>query len=273
MTGKWSSKPKQQNVARVRENQRRHRARTKAYIADIERKLSETQARLNDALIQNSRLISELAKLQASSAKQSDASEPERAIADQATLSIAGIRSHVSLPSHSSTLWNNGEAQLSLVPPLNTTRTSLCAFSPGDQEPYQAGLPLETVSTGSKASTPPSARQTPEQERSNPCSRSSSCCETPSPLPVTLATGSSQGDEDLALLQSDCSDLPPPRLGESTIPCKTAYFIIKQQNYNDTDLSSIKGFLASGFRGATVHEDGCRVESHRVYSIFDIINH
>src|SRR5690242_8670455 len=48
MTGRWSSKSDEQKAARVRDNQRRHRARTKAYIQHLEKQLSETQARLQE---------------------------------------------------------------------------------------------------------------------------------------------------------------------------------------------------------------------------------
>lgn len=47
---KWSSKPADHNAARVRNNQRRHRARAKEHAQDLERRLEETSARLEAAL-------------------------------------------------------------------------------------------------------------------------------------------------------------------------------------------------------------------------------
>jgi hypothetical protein len=43
MTQKWSYKLKENKAARIRSNQRCHRARTKAYIADLERQLVEVR--------------------------------------------------------------------------------------------------------------------------------------------------------------------------------------------------------------------------------------
>ncbi|KAL8294700.1 hypothetical protein RB597_007703 [Gaeumannomyces tritici] len=64
MTQKWSSRPKEQDAARVRENQRRHRARTKAHVADLERRLAEATAQLDEALARNAALAMEIQRLQ-----------------------------------------------------------------------------------------------------------------------------------------------------------------------------------------------------------------
>lgn len=47
---KWSSKPADHNAIRVRNNQRRHRARAKEHVEDLEKRLEETSARLEAAL-------------------------------------------------------------------------------------------------------------------------------------------------------------------------------------------------------------------------------
>lgn len=47
---KWSSKPADHNAVRVRNNQRRHRARAKGHVQDLEKRLEETTARLEAAL-------------------------------------------------------------------------------------------------------------------------------------------------------------------------------------------------------------------------------
>ncbi|KAL8391871.1 hypothetical protein RB599_004692 [Gaeumannomyces hyphopodioides] len=64
MTQKWSSRPREQDAARVRENQRRHRARTKAYVADLERRLAEATAQLDEAVARNAELAMEIRRLQ-----------------------------------------------------------------------------------------------------------------------------------------------------------------------------------------------------------------
>ncbi|KAH8911207.1 hypothetical protein BR93DRAFT_965018 [Coniochaeta sp. PMI_546] len=268
MTGKWSSRSKEQDAARVRENQRRHRARTKAHIADLERKLSETQACLDHALMHNLRLISELEKLRASFTKTCETSDAEDATAGQMAMPSAGIRSHGSSSSPLSTSPNHENP----LPLLRLRPSDLADMSPhlssGDQE--ADALPSCALSAESDVSIALSASKSlehnPSHARSLPPSASWST------RPITLATAFAQGEDDIAMLQTDCLHLPPPRLGESTIPCRTAYRIIKEQNYDGADLSAIRGFLAPGFRGATVQEDGCRVDSTRVFSILDLIN-
>jgi hypothetical protein len=272
MTGKWSSKPKEQAAARVRENQRRHRARTKAYIAELERRLSEMQARLNNTLMQNSRLISELEKLQGGSPKPCAVNDTAEVTADRNLIRLAVISSQASSPSPSSTSPKKGGRLSSLLPSFKSTDKSLYTLYPSGQETYQAAQPSPAVLTRSEVGTVSSAMKLSEHGRSYTYAQSCLPNTTCSPLSVTIATSFSQGAEDLAVIQVDCSHLPPPKLGESTIPCKTAYRIIKEQNYNGMDSSTIGEILAPGFRSATVQEDGCRVESNRVFSILDIIN-
>lgn len=47
---KWSSKPADHNAVRVRNNQRRHRARAREHVQELEKRLEETSARLDAAL-------------------------------------------------------------------------------------------------------------------------------------------------------------------------------------------------------------------------------
>lgn len=57
---KWSSKPADHNAIRVRNNQRRHRARAKGHVEDLEKRLEETSARLEAALQTISHLAQEV---------------------------------------------------------------------------------------------------------------------------------------------------------------------------------------------------------------------
>lgn len=57
---KWSSKPADHNAIRVRNNQRRHRARAKGHVQDLERRLEETSSRLEAALQTISHLAQEV---------------------------------------------------------------------------------------------------------------------------------------------------------------------------------------------------------------------
>lgn len=278
MTGKWASKPKQQNATRVRENQRRHRARTKAYIADMERRLAETQASLHDALKRNSQLISELERLKPHPSKPYLVGDAERATACHTPVSSSAMRRHASplIPSPSLTLSNHDRSLPSPILPLDLTSPSIQILSLSEhrfQVATQATQLPMTVSAGSTVRGASSTRTPAEHDGSSSHMPSFTHSVASYHSPVTLTTTRSQGDEDLTTFQSDCSDLPLPSPGESTIPCKTAYRIIKEQNYDGVDIHAIEGFLAPGFRRATTLEDGCRVESARVFSILDLINH
>ncbi|KAK4192961.1 hypothetical protein QBC35DRAFT_547091 [Podospora australis] len=60
---KFSTKPAGHDAARQRENQRRHRARVKGRIEDLEAALSKTQSELNDALRYIEKLAVEACRL------------------------------------------------------------------------------------------------------------------------------------------------------------------------------------------------------------------
>lgn len=62
---KWSSKPADHNAIRVRNNQRRHRARVKGHVQDLEKRLEETSARLEAALQTINHLAQEVEILRA----------------------------------------------------------------------------------------------------------------------------------------------------------------------------------------------------------------
>ncbi|KAF3769765.1 hypothetical protein M406DRAFT_66236 [Cryphonectria parasitica EP155] len=62
---KWSLKPTDHNTIRTRNNQRRHRARVKSRLEDLEKRLEEADARLEAALSTISVLTAELEDLRA----------------------------------------------------------------------------------------------------------------------------------------------------------------------------------------------------------------
>lgn len=62
---KWSTKPADHNVNRVRNNQRRHRARVKSRMEELEARLEETNAKLEAALTTISSLTAEVDTLRA----------------------------------------------------------------------------------------------------------------------------------------------------------------------------------------------------------------
>jgi hypothetical protein len=70
----------------------------------------------------------------------------------------------------------------------------------------------------------------------------------------------------------DCLLLPPPGAGESTIPCRDAYSIIKARGTpEEVDLSLANEWLKPGFRRAIAPGTGCRVQTHLLFAFVDHI--
>jgi hypothetical protein len=92
---------------------------------------------------------------------------------------------------------------------------------------------------------------------------------SPQPLAKLRADGlSASGFEDP---NNDCAFLPSPSVGESTIPCREAYSIIKDRISPDFDLSTATEWLKPGFRRAVLPGTGCRVKTHILFALVDHI--
>ena len=88
MMQKWSSKPKEQRAARIRDNQRRHRTRVKTYIGELERHLAEERARVEKITAHNAALIAELEKLRANATDQSVPNSPPEGVGGRPLLAL-----------------------------------------------------------------------------------------------------------------------------------------------------------------------------------------
>ncbi|KAJ6263587.1 hypothetical protein Dda_2155 [Drechslerella dactyloides] len=73
LVSKFSARPRpaDHKVVQVRENQRRHRARVKAYIAELEARLGETKEQLDAAVAKVEELTAEVEALRAGSSNDS----------------------------------------------------------------------------------------------------------------------------------------------------------------------------------------------------------
>jgi len=238
MIQKWSSRPREARAARVRENQRRHRARGKAHVADLERDLADVRAQLDDALARNAQLTAELDLFRSGSAPEPPPENTSAGSVDKPSTPDP--------PPSVSVRYMEADETCSLT---STDAREILPLSPRLDEA------LEPESTGL------------------PCPAPSACAGS---CPVTAALITRQrvdGPADLAGVDlGDCPHLPPPAPGESTILCRTAFGIIDQQNYIGQDLGSIDQLLAPGFRRASSRGDGCRVESNRVFSVIDALS-
>lgn len=253
MTHKWSTKPSEANSARIRDNQRRHRARMKARTALLETRLADTQSQLQEALAQNAKLLSELEALRAHYAGKSTTGEVASASRSSDT-AVAAPSTTDQWKTHATTLLSN-------------------ATDTGNMSQREPALPaLKSTATPTTSQTPVDQSNSSVSEGN---SKSSTCggvrCAA-SRVTTTSAEWDGLSAEEFATLRAACSRLPPPTATESTIPCDTAYDLIRQHNHAGEDLAAINVLLAPGFRGSTSQGDGCRVESSRVFAVIDFIN-
>ncbi|KAH6628158.1 hypothetical protein F5144DRAFT_494420 [Chaetomium tenue] len=232
---KFSSKPPGHDAARQRENQRRHRARVKGRIAELEELLSASQNRLDDALKRIETLTAEVHQLQHG-------------------------------PSPSST----PSTQTTQQPPLLEPET-YPELEPFD-ETVNGEIAGQTLMDSDATLTPPTPTY-PETRPTTPEPSPFVTQEPPTPNPQLLSELPASnvplsGFEDS---NDDCALLPPPSPGESTILCREAYSIIKDRSPPEFDLSTAAEWLLPGFRCAVVPGTGCRVQTHILFAFVDHI--
>lgn len=83
LQNKWSCKPPDHNTIRVRNNQRRHRARVKSRIEDLEQQLGEANRRLEAALSTIGSLTAELESMRSQHRPSSPLAHPSASSAEQ----------------------------------------------------------------------------------------------------------------------------------------------------------------------------------------------
>ncbi|KAH6854757.1 hypothetical protein B0I37DRAFT_422565 [Chaetomium sp. MPI-CAGE-AT-0009] len=233
---KFSCKPPGHDAARQRENQRRHRARVKGRIAELEELLSGTQTRLEDALKQIESLTAEVRRLQHAAGSSSTTSPQKPA-----------------------------QQQPFLEPPCRPElEASDRAVSGGITE--QTLTAFDALPTFPPAIYREAGAATPEPNLSGTRESTSS----PESLAELLAS-SALPVSDFENPNDDCTLLPPPSVGESTIPCREAYAIIKDRSPPEFDLSTATEWLLPGFRCAIVPGTGCRVQTHILFAFVDHI--
>lgn len=273
MTQKWSSKPKQDRSARVRENQRRHRAKAKTYVAELESEVADLKSRLTEVLVHNTQLAFEVEKLRGLYERGPRAVGRCR-VDDQGWSKENEALSPAQPPppliperdTSSADIENPAE-----VPPLISTPSDVAA-----RTPITARLPSLIQS----CTAPPTSRSNDylHEQGASVSDYIPSCLElcssdnTTKSVSVSIPNITTSDTIDLAALRARLTQLPPPGPGESTIPCETAYGIIRQQNYAGQDISTINRLLSPGFRRAMLEGDDCRVMSSLVFAVIDAIN-
>ncbi|KAF2247374.1 hypothetical protein BU26DRAFT_520551 [Trematosphaeria pertusa] len=233
---------------RVRENQRRHRARRKDYIASLEQKLAEAEKQLAEARAELAAVKAERdACVSASKSVESDAARDIRAedITLQGTNGAAPNQQADLLLPPPPPLEHPDVPDLSFLgpfyipDPLNLSPTSTSPLSLAD-------LQLQLPDPIDLAPGPP------------PC-----CKDSPSAAPPEDPT-----DPEC----TSCKTRPAPAPSESTTLCAQAYVLIQQQNFRAIDPATIRLWLYQGFRRAQRQGEGCRVENGALFRLLDYIS-
>lgn len=229
---KWSSKPADHNAVRVRNNQRRHRARAKEHVQDLERRLEETSARLEAAL----QTISHLAR------------------------EVEMLRGRVGLAT---------PAWPQLPAPTTTTATMPppVVTGPGPDPDTAEGLDVEAGGAAESTTLQTSLR--PETEAPGPTDRDIPPTTTTAASATTADAG--DGGDGGTDCGCEDGRLPPQAPGESTLPCSSAFSIIEQQSFSGVEVTTIRAWLGPGFRRPLRPGEACRVETNRVYELLDHI--
>lgn len=236
---KWSLKPQNHNATRVRDNQRRHRARVKARIESLEMELTQSRQELRMAR----------ARIQ----------ELEALLTD-------GDSSHT-LSSHFNGLAREPAGQPNQI----TTKEALpveefgsSGGAPGGLEPCQY-LPSST--------SQPSGEQHHDQ-RAAP-SLAVRVSNTDPMMPSSLLSDESVASPVIFSIIAQYSRddrLPLVAPGESTILCRVAYEMVSQQSMASLDFSDFEEWLRPGFRREIKPGEGCRVDTKILYGLIDCLS-
>ncbi|KAH6634715.1 hypothetical protein B0J18DRAFT_28917 [Chaetomium sp. MPI-SDFR-AT-0129] len=240
---KFSCKPPGHDAARQRENQRRHRARVKGRITELEALLLTAQSKLHDACNRIEELTAEIQRL-----RHTAGAMPIMAISRAPT---DPDRS----PLHA--------GDTNRVPELVPYTLDVFPRTRSISTPSAASSKVTTSSLSPEAN-PPTTIERPGSTNSptlpNPA--------VPNPHVTNPVRAVFEDPND------DYPDLPPPQPNESTIPCREAYAIIKDRIISapeDFDLSTATDWLEPGFRRAVVPGAGCRVQTHVLFAFVDRI--
>ncbi|RDI77153.1 hypothetical protein Vi05172_g12903 [Venturia inaequalis] len=229
--GRRKTKTHEEDLSRVRENQRRHRARVKNQVATLEEQLVEKEALLAKA---EERIAELTAALEAESTSTSSFESSEE----------------TTLPE---------EFVLPADTHLQQASTIDEEFSSADERPCEGRCPQAYLATIGIIDSQPSPSTNPGDSNK-------------SPNKTIELTGSSSYTETVEFATKECLGLDPPRSGESTTLCITAYNLIDQQNFRGLETGTVYQWLRRGFRSGHDRTDGCRVENSILFSLLDFVS-
>ncbi|KAF2263561.1 hypothetical protein CC78DRAFT_533837 [Lojkania enalia] len=287
--GRGRGKPRvsaEHTLNRVRENQRRHRARRKDYIATLEEKLKETEKLLQEARAELEVLRAEKAACPFESLEfgieNSDGMSGGGSIADIDTgVDVSGSENLDVQGSDSNTLATPTVTQAALPPSHLAFQIPIAPTYPPPPQNFDFPEAIEidqpfhptdstkdnlTISSSSSAAALAFDLSTLSMRRLQsigppPCHHDEPSSPSPTPLP-TLSSPEC----------TTCATRPPPSSTESTTLCSQAYVLISEHNFKGVDAATIRMWLFQGFRRARREGEGCRVENGVLMSLLDFIS-
>lgn len=263
---------------RVRENQRRHRARQRDHVASLELKLAETERLLVEARAEIALLRQQAAERDAygdgnmeSGILEKDmiSITPPLSTQNQTALFLIpaqndNINTSNSNPTSQHDIVYPDISQISDLPFFTDTDTT--TTTPTTDSTYFLS-PLADISlTLALPDTPAPLSLADPTPTPTPTAGPPPCCSDPPT--TTTPQPTSPSDPEC----TTCKTRPPPSPTESTTLCAQAYVLIRQQNFRNLDPQSIRVWLAQGLRRAQREGEGCRVENGALLRLLDFIS-
>ncbi|KAI9736671.1 MAG: hypothetical protein M1834_000875 [Cirrosporium novae-zelandiae] len=269
-------------LVRVRNNQRRHRARRREYISSLEEQLHDTEKRLEEAREE----IKSLKLLLVNSNEKRIGPDEVPSITSDLVGNDSGV-----ISSELENGYNASEitTDLSIPGPEDTSIAAVgTEYNFNEIEPRveaidnmvegwtnnpildDLGSPFTSIS-GSTSMTSISTMNPIFPLMSSPFSIS----EMTTFVPV-LAMNLEENSSESFLTPSCCSSadscrLPTPIPTEPTTLCSIAFTHIQARNIRGVDPVTIKMWLSEGFRKGRWEGEGCRVENSVLYALLDFI--
>ncbi|KAF2875975.1 hypothetical protein BDV95DRAFT_591379 [Massariosphaeria phaeospora] len=249
---------------RVRENQRRHRARRKDYITSLEEQIQDMESQLAEARAEIEKLKAERedggAVIVFRCAEDAGVSAHGRSIEAGTTGGLEEERTE----EDGGVFTQHGAAFMPVAEPLEQPNNPHPAFAHPMQHSSTFPIPLLATPSPSPSSPHPSDPVSPTAGPPPCCSDAEVDADSASPLPPPIVPSDPQC--------STCATRPPPAPSESTTLCSQAYVMISQQNVRNIDAATIRLWLWQGYRRAQRRGEGCRVENGVLMSLLDFIS-
>ncbi|KAF2675883.1 hypothetical protein K458DRAFT_397551 [Lentithecium fluviatile CBS 122367] len=247
-------------LTRVRENQRRHRARRKDYIATLEEKLAQAEQQLAEARAEIEALRRERDSGVLVLPCPHGDGEGEGAVVRKDSVVGEGMETGVDIGMNG--VENVGEEDAMVL----AQAPSRTLAAPGLEYPNPSdNVQLDIDASFLNALYNLDALPTPIPT-SMPALGPPPCC---TDLSTTTATPPPDPSDPEC---STCKTRPAPLPTESTTLCAQAYVMISQQNFRDVDATTIRLWLYQGYRRAQRRGEGCRVENGALFRLLDFIS-